>query len=344
MTKPVATSVATSIAVIGAGIAGLTCARHLALAGHTVTMFEKSASLGGRAATRRTEIGGFDHGSQYFTIQSAQFSDEVSAWRAAGVAEEWTGNVVSLKAGESAPLSNGTPRYVGVPGMNAIGAHLAQGLDVRLEQRVIGVEQVGDGQRARWALRCLSDADRPEGIAVTEGLYDSVVVAVPADQAVGLLAPLPSMAAQAAQTHLEPCWTLMLGFTDSLGLPYDAAFVDGRRLNWLARESSKPGRRSGERWVGQAGPAWSLEHLEDDPEDVKVKLQKAFNEATGNQVQPIHAAVHRWRYSLPPQIMDDPCLWDATARLGACGDWCGGPRIEGAWRSGRALAQRMLGT
>jgi len=339
MTKPVSLAVA----IVGAGIAGLTCARHLVAAGHAVAVFEKSASPGGRAATRRTEIGGFDHGSQYFTVQAEAFAEEVASWQAAGVAAHWHGTVVSLNHGGSTPLATATPRFVGVPGMNAIGAYLARGLDARMEQRVIGLERVGEGPGARWALRCVSDADRPDGVVVTEGLYDAVVVAVPADQAVDLLAPLPALAARAAQTHLQPCWTLMLGFADALGLPYDAAFVDGTRLNWLARESSKPGRRAGERWVGQAGPAWSLEHLEDDPEDVKVKMLKAFNEATGNAMQPIHATVHRWRYSLAPDAAGEPCLWDSGARLGACGDWCGGPRIEGAWLSGRALARRIAG-
>ena len=39
-------------AVIGAGMAGIACARTLVQAGHRVTVFEKSRGLGGRMATR----------------------------------------------------------------------------------------------------------------------------------------------------------------------------------------------------------------------------------------------------------------------------------------------------
>ena len=51
------------IAIIGAGLAGLSAARALTAAGHTPVVFEKSRGLGGRLATRRTEFGPIDHGA-----------------------------------------------------------------------------------------------------------------------------------------------------------------------------------------------------------------------------------------------------------------------------------------
>ncbi|MDO9191527.1 MAG: FAD-dependent oxidoreductase, partial [Undibacterium sp.] len=53
------------IAIVGAGISGLTAARQLQSQGHTVTVYEKSAGVSGRMSTRLTEFGGFDHGAQY---------------------------------------------------------------------------------------------------------------------------------------------------------------------------------------------------------------------------------------------------------------------------------------
>ena len=52
---------------------------------------------------------------------------------------------------------------------------------------------------------------------------------------------------------------------------------------------------------------------------------------------------HRWRYALAAVPLAGGCLFDPAARVGACGDWCNGPRVESAWLSGVALAGRLLG-
>ena len=57
------------VAIIGAGMAGITAARTLLQAGLRVSVFEKSQGAGGRMATRETAYGGFDHGVQYFTVR-----------------------------------------------------------------------------------------------------------------------------------------------------------------------------------------------------------------------------------------------------------------------------------
>ena len=44
-----------TVGVIGAGMAGLACARELAAKGFEVTVFDKGRGLGGRTATRRAE-------------------------------------------------------------------------------------------------------------------------------------------------------------------------------------------------------------------------------------------------------------------------------------------------
>ena len=61
-----------TIAVIGAGMAGITAARTLVQAGFKVSVFEKSHGPGGRMATRSTPYGSFDHGVQYSTVRDPQ--------------------------------------------------------------------------------------------------------------------------------------------------------------------------------------------------------------------------------------------------------------------------------
>jgi predicted NAD/FAD-dependent oxidoreductase len=72
-------------------------------------------------------------------------------------------------------------------------------------------------------------------------------------------------------------------------------------------------------------------------------LLTAFAEALDRSLpDPVFTDAHRWRYALPDPPLDAPCLFDSGARLGAGGDWCGGPKIEGAFLSGGALAERVL--
>jgi renalase len=54
-------------------MAAITCARTLVQAGHRVTVFEKSHTVGGRMATRNSPFGTFDTGAQYFTVRDPRF-------------------------------------------------------------------------------------------------------------------------------------------------------------------------------------------------------------------------------------------------------------------------------
>ncbi|MEO8408624.1 MAG: FAD-dependent oxidoreductase [Oxalobacteraceae bacterium] len=330
------------IAVVGAGLSGLICARQLQSQGHSVTVYEKGREVSGRMSTRQTEFGGFDYGAQYLTASSADFRKQLAAWKKAGLIIDWSAGLVQLEQGAPGvpgvhkPAGRAQKRFIAVPAMSALCAHLAQGLDIRTEQVVRRIEPLGK----QWLL---SVGSASVAIDASAGPFDAVLLAVPADQAVPLLAAAPALAKQVAKAKLSPCWALMLSFPLPLELGYDGAWVSGSRLAWIARDNAKPEHRDGERWVAHASADWSTRHLEDDDERVKEKLLKAFHEATGSQVQPVHASAHRWRYAQALAPLAEDCLWRPRLRIGACGDWFaagieGGGRVENAWLSGMALA------
>ena len=60
--------------VVGAGISGLVASRRLVDAGFSVLAFDKSRGVGGRVASRRIDGAPFDHGAQFVTRRSAEFS------------------------------------------------------------------------------------------------------------------------------------------------------------------------------------------------------------------------------------------------------------------------------
>jgi hypothetical protein len=290
-------------------------------------------------STRETELGGFDHGAQYFTAREPAFQRQVAIWRRAGLVELWKARLVTLDAGVATAAGLSGQRFVAVPGMNALGRHLAKDIDVRTGQQVRRIESYHGG----WLLRVSAET---VAIDASAGPFDAVIVATPADQAVALLESVPTMASQAGRASMAPCWSLLLGFEHGLKLAYDGAWVKNSRLAWIAHDASKPQRRPGEHWVCHASEEWSTEHLEDDPERVKEKLLRAFHAATGSDVQPVYAAVHRWRFARAVEPLPSAYLWDPQLRIGASGDWFaagldGAGRIENAYLSASALAESI---
>jgi renalase len=340
------------VAVIGAGMAGVACARTLVQAGHRVTLLEKSRGAGGRMATRRSDFGGFDHGAQFFTVRDARFQRALETTPQAVV--PWAPKTIRVLDALGQTLASAPParetRWVATPGMNQLvktwAAPLADGtLDAGtlVDTRVTRIER--DALNAlQWQLR----TDGPQDAHQVHGGFDRVVLAIPHVQVLELLqASGLTIAAQKAlqAVTVVPCWTLMIAFPQAMqpglsefGPRWQAAHGEHHRIRWLARENSKPGRAAVERWTVQASPRWSNEHLEDEPERVKAKLLKGFAELTGIRATPSHAEVHRWRYAQTIQPLGQPYLLDTTSGLGLCGDWCLGHRVEDAFVSGLELA------
>ncbi|NKC30297.1 NAD(P)/FAD-dependent oxidoreductase [Falsiroseomonas selenitidurans] len=313
------------IAIVGAGLAGLACAKTLAAYDVRLRLFDKGRSPGGRMATRRVEAEGqvlnFDHGAQYLTAHGAAFAAALDAAHA----QEWP------DAG----------RRVGVPRMSSVPRALAEGMDIDLQRQVT---QITGGPGA-WYLHHLDarlirpGRPFPTQAPEREGPFDAVVLAMPAPQAGALLAgPAPHLAAVLEVVRFEPCWALMLAFPQRLDLP-DAIRLESGPIGWAARDSSKPGRDANqELWVVQGGPAWSREHLELEAEQAGTLLLEAFaRHAGGSLPAPFYKAAHRWRHALVEVPLGAPCLWDASLGLGATGDWCIGARAEAAVDSAAAL-------
>ncbi len=341
-----------NIAIIGAGLAGIACARTLAQAGHRVTLLEKSRGFGGRMASRQTPFGEFDHGAQYFTVRDARLRLAIDQ-TAPGLVKAWSASTVRVldTFGQvaAAGLPAREPHWVAVPGMNALARHWARPLveagRVHLQTRVVAIEPDALNKR-QWQLRTDSTDSEREMPGVLAG-FDAVLLAIPSPQAADLLPTGSRVAWRDAleAVRVAPCWTLMLAFPQAvqpglahLGPQWNAARSTHHRIAWLARESSKPGRSPIERWTVQASAEWSREHLEDDDARVQAKLLKAFAEVTGIRAEPTHAQVHRWRFAKTMAPLGRSFLWDASSGLGACGDWCLGHRVEDAFVSGLELA------
>jgi predicted NAD/FAD-dependent oxidoreductase len=303
--------------IVGAGLAGLACADALQAAGHAVALFDKGRGPGGRMSTRRMETplgaAAFDHGAQYFTARDCGFVKQVAGWHERGIAALWPG------AGPDA--------WVGVPGMNAIVRHMAASHEVEWGVLVAGMVR----RQNDWWL-----ASKHGEI----GPFDAVLLAIPAEQAAAILSLHDfAMGRTALTARSQPCWTGMFAFASPLeGLP--PVIRQAGDIEWAARNNAKPGRTGPEAWVVQMSAARSTAWLESPSDQVAALLLAALAEAAGGPIpEPVAATAHRWRFALNAGT-GDGAMWNPQIRLGVCGDWLLGPRVECAWLSGRMLAER----
>ncbi|ELR17328.1 FAD dependent oxidoreductase [Acanthamoeba castellanii str. Neff] len=365
------------VAVVGAGVSGLACARALVSAGLEVRLFDKGQRApGGRVHSRSVrldaqdqvvphrsspheekkavaEVLSFDDGAQYFTARAPEFRAFVEECVARGCVREWAplrvavidreGEVVLKpddegKKKEEKEAENNA-RYVGSPTMQAFIPFLAQPVAHTIQQSVrvadIQRREGGDGGE-RWGLV----GEKGEDL----GDFEAVVVGVPAPQAVDLLRAAPNLRAKAASESLQ----------------FDGAFVNDKAspLSWIARNSSKPDRVGHkECWVLHGSAEWSTQHLEDDPQSVARALVDGFKRDEDDDAdhQPMMDRVvggavgepsyvgtaFRWRFAIPANPLPERFVYDDALRIGLCGDWVGGPRVEGAFMSGHLLGKHL---
>jgi predicted NAD/FAD-dependent oxidoreductase len=340
-------------AIIGAGMAGITCARTLVQAGHKVTVFEKSRGVSGRMATRDSAFGSFDHGAQYFTAIDPRFLLALES--TASLCKRWSANSVQeldelgRVTGIATPDSHA--HWVAVPGMKSLVQGWAEPLkaagQIELQTCVTQIERDAVSPN-QWQLR----TEALDGALHVFSGFDGVLLAAPSVQTQTLLKSSKLAAPWVTQmdaVQVAPCWTLMLAFPQAmqpgmstLGPQWNAARSSHHRIAWAARESSKPGRQVIERWTVQASAAWSQEHLHDDPARAEAKLIKAFTEVTGIRAEPAHVDSQRWLYAKTLKPLGQSHLWDPKKGLGVCGDWCLGYRVEDAFVSGLELALAAL--
>jgi len=317
------------IVVVGAGMTGLTAARALSGQGHDVVVIDKARGPGGRMSTRRDDELQFDHGAQYFTARVPRFLRHVLAWQERGLVSAWDARIASIGDRDGSKQSQSTERFVAIPGMSSICSELANELpDCRFNWALSELKQLENG----WVLT----SDKGQTLEC-----DVLVVTTPPEQACRLLAD-PVVDKLIGGVEMLPCWALMLILDKPLFAEYDAAFVNSGPLSWVSSQLSRPERPKTNAWVLHANPEWSSIHLERPADEVCDLLTDAARVLPLAQSFTVQSAVaHRWRYALAREPLNCGAIWLGSKNLALAGDWCNGSRVEGAFLSGIATADRI---
>jgi renalase len=299
--------VVANLAIIGAGIAGLTLGRHAQAAGLSCVIFDKGRGVGGRAATRRTEYGPFDHGLQLLDPRQM-------------------GNRLLMALADLQPhcVSVAGLEFWRVPqGASSLAKVLAADLDVQLTTQISKVYACPAG----WRL--------VDHMGEDHGPYHWVVFALPPAQ-IQKLWPKSVVVPEALEkAKMAPCWSMMT----ALKTPLVAAngVYQALGFDWVASWDQ------GTSWVAQASAALSNDMLEAEAENAAQQLWEKFAQGFGlEDSAAMMCQAHRWRYARTHVPAGVPYVLDGNSRLAACGDWCLGPNAADAFESGASLAQTLL--
>lgn len=315
------------VAIIGSGLAGLSCARVLRRAGYYVEVFEQDRVVGGRMGTARLGIVPFDHGSQYVTARGERFRAYLDETVSTGYAARWTPRAGSGEEGQGQMM----PWHVGTPGMSSFVRPLAESVRMHFGRRVHTLAR----KDTAWHLWFDDET--------TAGPFAAVAVAVPAPEALLLLGRLPELAEPLARVRIAPCWALMVRLENRI-LPDQDVFSDMSQIvRWASRNNSKPGRTmAGEHIVVHAGQDWTRQTEDLEPEAVAEELWAEVSHLLSlPPVRPLQMVAHLWRHGLVDTPLGETCMFTREHMVGVAGDWCRGRLAEHAFESGLMLGRAI---
>ena len=316
-------------AIIGAGVCGLNCARHLNQRGWQVDVYDKGRGIGGRLAVKRIDgLGSVDLGAQFMTALTPEFISLLKAEEKLGRVTQWDARIAYIHSKASEQASSQI-RWIGTPAMNTWLESVWPRTQIKFNQQIDKISRGSDG---RWILDGTNTAS-----------YDCVILAMPPKQAANLAGGTPLEEALRA-VPMTPCWAALALFDEPLPVDIDAAFIRIGGLDWIAANHTKPGRTlHPAAWTLHAGADLSSELLEKNHEQVAPRLLSALGEALGTKLPNGHIHLtHRWRYAAPTTTQPTGVMWSPDLGLGAGGDWAVGGRVEGAFTAGRLLAEAVV--
>lgn len=320
---------AAELLVIGAGLSGVALANILHEAGRSVQVVDRGRRIGGRMASRRLRDTGtafdgrvVDYGASYFTARDADFLAVVDAMMQAGVVRPWTDTFHVHTEGAMAGVRTGPMRYAAPNGLRSVVEFLAEPLpNLITETHIERVEISSSGVDAHGY-----HADR-------------LALCMPQPQAQRIVDDglLPDV-----NITWEPVIAVTLVFDEKTWLDVDGVFVnDDPVITWIADD----GKRRGDDapvLVVHVNPVFAAGHL-DDPSGVLPNAIAATRRVLQIDALPSWTWAHRWSLARPIAGLDEPFWRHQELPVALAGDaWAGGPRVEAAWLSGRALGQALL--
>jgi predicted NAD/FAD-dependent oxidoreductase len=336
------------LAIVGAGMAGLSAARELRQRRPDlcITTYEKSRGVGGRVATRRRDGFVFDHGAQVIKGRDAEIDRLLHVELPTEGLRRIDLPVHVFNADgtitEGDPTLNTEPSWFYASGLNQLGKLLAAGLDVRREVRIALLRR--EAGTARWMLF--------DSHGAHVGTADAVLLTPPAPQTAEILARSDfdpalrdTLVQELIHVPYRRCLTLTLAYDRLIERPFYALVNVDRQhpMAWLALEHTKGAERcppGHSLLIAQMAGHFSTQLWDAPADELASAVIEIVSMMLGEDLsRPLWYDRQGWRYALPDGIARSDALNNTGTGLFFAGDYTIGlGRIHLAIKSGQEVA------
>ncbi len=319
------------VGIIGAGVCGLSAARHLRQLGYEVVVYEKKSSVGGRLSTRKQDGFIWDVGATSIAprgklVQKTLLEELDPSGLVLITKPIYTHSGLRISPGHS----SGAPRYGYQDGIQVFAERLAAGLEVRLNQNIEGIERHG------------------KKYAILQDEFDALILTPPIPQTTLLLWGLGESRPM-GHVRYRQCLNISLGFSVPLPQTSYHALLDVEQIHpmtWLCLESTKvPGRapEGSSAMVAQMGASFSLSQYDREDESLVQTAVHYVERLYGSNFQsPASWSVARWKYSQPESLASFENVNSNGSLLLVASDGLGGGHIEDAFDIGTRTAKLLV--
>lgn len=346
------------VAIIGAGVAGAGVAHALQQANTpdsvSISVFEKTSTLGGRTATHRSHGCVYDPGANYVKSDDPIISELITETLATDGLIDVTAPVWTFDG--AGTISEGDDRDEHKWTYEGGIAQLATRLFARADEtgsvslsvsRETPVDTISS-ENGQWSLTDESGDDF--------GTFDILVLTPPAPQSAALIEGMQWEADLRGELHtavdaveFRAIHSVAAHYPFEIDVPYYALVNTDREheIGWVSREECKPGHvPDGEcLLVVQMAPDWSAERIDDSPGSVAHNAVELTADLFDDDrlSTPDWTDTRRWRNALP----DTGLTGDVRKRgerndLYLAGDWVTGDgRAHLALKNGLAVGKRI---
>ena len=322
-----------NVAVIGAGITGITLA-NLLQKKFNLTVFEKSRGVGGRMATRRAEPYQFNHGAQYFKIENKEFKDFMQPLILNKIIKPLEANQIEILNKEVIKRTKiyNKQYFTAESKMNSVVKYLINNnFSIKLLCKIEKIIKEND----KWFV---IDSGQ-----VSFGPYDWLIITIPPNQAKEILYNNFKFLDIFKKIKMRSCYSLMLGFDKFEEFDFDTALFLDEDVQWLSIRKIILENKEYYNLLINSSYNFAEQNINGSKDKISDYLIKQVSDILKCKLNNYeHKALHFWKYAMSEKNNNLGSLLDEDLKVIVCGDWCMNGKVEGGFLSAKDAVNKLL--